>query len=79
VAEQVVRLVYPPALSNVPVINRLIRNFNHLSVNIIRADTSSAQGWLECQLVGSPRLIDGAIVWLRGQGIDVQTLGAGEA
>ncbi|NOH13382.1 MAG: hypothetical protein HND51_17220 [Chloroflexi bacterium] len=75
-AEQVVRLVYPPALSNVPVINRLIRNYNDLSVNIIRADTSSTQAWLECQLVGSPGLIEGAIDWLRGQGIEVQTLGA---
>lgn len=74
--EQVVRLVYPTSLRNFPIINRLIRSFDSLSVNILRAEVNDREGWLECQFVGKAAVIEGAIDWLRGQGIEVQTLGA---
>lgn len=74
--EQVLRLIYPPALINIPIINKLIRTYDDLTVNILRAEVTSTAGWLELQLVGSAAVIEDAIGWLRDQGIEVQTLGA---
>ena len=74
-AEQLVRLIYPANLLNMPIINQLIRQYSDLGVNIIRAEVSPTEGWLELQLVGNPALIESAVSWLRDQGVEVQTLG----
>ena len=74
--EQVLRLIYPPEIINTPVVNRLIRNYTDLTVNILRADVKSNAAWLEVQLVGSAGLIESATDWLREQGVEVQVLGA---
>ncbi|MFC1936520.1 NIL domain-containing protein [Chloroflexota bacterium] len=74
--EQVVRLIYPPNLLNMPIINQLIRRYDQLGVNIMRAEVSPNEGWIEIQLVGNPAMIESAISWLQEQGIEVQTLGA---
>jgi ABC-type methionine transport system ATPase subunit len=76
VTEQVVRLIYPPQVVNVPIVNQLIRNFGDLTVNILQAEVNPAQGWLEVQLVGSAAVIESSIDWLRKQGVEVQVLGA---
>ncbi|MBX3004076.1 MAG: NIL domain-containing protein [Anaerolineales bacterium] len=73
--EQVVRLIYPPAAVNTPVVTHLIRNFNGLTVNIMHAETNSSDGWIEVQLAGTAAIIEAAIDWLRKQGIEVQVLG----
>ncbi len=75
-AEQVVRLIYPPNLLNMPVINLLIRQYTDLEINILRAEVSPREGWLEVQFVGNSAKIESAIHWLNGQGIEVITLGA---
>ncbi len=72
-AEQNVRLIYPPSVVNVPVIHQLIRRFD-VTINIIRAEISADHGWLEIQVTGSPPLIDEAFSWLKSQGIDVQVI-----
>lgn len=74
-AEQTVRLVYPPNLLNMPIINQLIRRFSGLGVNIIRAEVSPNEGWLELQFVGKAELISSAVAWLKDQGIEVRTIG----
>ena len=74
--EQVVRLIYPPSVVNVPIVNQLIRNFGDLAVNILRAEVNPTEGWLEVQLIGSAAVIESSIDWLRKQGVDVQVLGA---
>ena len=63
-------LKYPTALLKVPVINQLIRKFD-ITVNIIRAQVDSDQGWIEVQISGSPTDVEEAITWLRSQGMDV--------
>ncbi len=73
--EQVVRLIYPPSVVNVPIVNQLIRNFSDLAVNILRAEVNPTQGWLEVQLIGSAAVIESSIDWLRKQGVDVQIIG----
>jgi ABC-type methionine transport system ATPase subunit len=76
VTEQVLRLIYPPSVVNVPIVNQLIRNYGDLSINILRAEVNPTEGWLEVQLVGSAGLIESSIDWLRKQGVEVQVLGA---
>jgi hypothetical protein len=74
-ADITVRLVYPPNLLNMPIINQLIRRYSELGVNIIRAEVSPNEGWLEVQFIGNLQLINSAITWLKEQGIEVQKLG----
>ncbi len=71
--DQVIRLLYPPHLLDVPVINQLIRRFN-LTFNIIRAEVTPDYGWVDLQITGSSDAIENAITWLTGQGIEVQAL-----
>lgn len=74
--EQVLRLIYPPSVVNMPIVNQLIRNYEDLTVNILRAEVTPDEGWLEVQVVGSAGLIESSIDWLRQQGVEVQVLGA---
>ncbi len=68
-----VRLVYPPSLVNVPVIHQLIRTFD-LTVNIQGAQITDEQGWLDIQLIGSKPVLEAALSWLSGQGLEIQTI-----
>lgn len=68
--EQNVRLIYPPSLVNVPVIHQLIRHYD-LTVNILKAQITPEQGWLEIQLAGEEAEINEATAWLKLQGIEV--------
>lgn len=74
--EQVLRLIYPPSVVNIPIVNQLIRNYSDLTVNILRAEVNPTEGWLEVQLVGSASVIESSVDWLRQQGVEVQVLGA---
>lgn len=69
-AERTVRLVYPTALMNVPVIHQLIRQFN-VTVNILRAQINDDQGWLEMQVNGSDTDLAKAFDWLEGLKIEI--------
>jgi len=71
--EQVIRLVYPPHLLDVPIINQLIRRYN-LTINILRAQVTPREGWVDIQLTGNAAAIEDAITWLSGQGITVEHL-----
>ncbi|MBU1661807.1 MAG: NIL domain-containing protein [Chloroflexi bacterium] len=71
--DQVVRLIYPPHLIDVPVINQLIRRYE-LTFNILRAEVTPKEGWVDIQLAGSAAAIEDAITWLSGQGIEIQRL-----
>ncbi len=74
--EQLVRLIYPPSVVNIPIVNQLIRNFRDLAINILRAEVNPTEGWLEVQLIGSAAIIESSIDWLRKQGVEVQVLGS---
>lgn len=69
--DQVLRLIYPASLLSVPVINQLIRRYD-VTVNILRAQIGTDQGWLEVQLAGSSLVIEEAVSWLKDQGVEVQ-------
>ncbi|MEW6718572.1 MAG: NIL domain-containing protein [Chloroflexota bacterium] len=72
-ASHTVRLIYPPSLLRVPVINQLVRRFD-LTVNIVHAQIDKQQGWIELQLSGENVTIEEAIVWLRGKGLEVESV-----
>jgi ABC-type methionine transport system ATPase subunit len=67
------RLVYPPTLVNVPVIHQLIKRFD-ITINILRAEITPDQGWVEIQITGEKSVVFQALDWLNSQGIDVQAL-----
>ncbi len=69
--EPIVRLVYPPDLLRVPVLNQLIQRFD-ITVNILRAQVGSEAGWIELQLGGEDEVVDDALAWLREKGVYVQ-------
>ena len=71
--EQAIRLIYPSNLLDVPVINQLIRRYD-LTVNILRAQVTPQEGWVDIQLSGNSAAIEDAMAWLTGQGIEVQRL-----
>lgn len=71
--EQVIRLIYPPQLLDVPIINQLIRRYE-LTVNILRAQVGPDEGWVDIQLSGSSAAIEDAMGWLSSQGVEVQSL-----
>ncbi len=71
IAHQLVRLNYPANLLRVPVINQLIKEFD-ITVNILRAQINSQDGWIEIQLSGNIHVIEEAIQWLKQQGIKVE-------
>lgn len=73
-AERMVRLIYPPNLLNMPILNQLIRQYTELGVNIIRAEVTPHEGWLEVELIGDLPLVNNAIEWLKEKGIDVKSL-----
>ena len=71
--DQAIRLIYPPHLLDVPIINQLIRRFD-LTFNILRAEVAPQVGWVDLQITGSTGAIEGAITWLSGQWIEIQRL-----
>jgi len=48
-SSQSVRLVFPPNLHDEPIINRLLRRYS-FTVNILRANVTAEQGWMDIQI-----------------------------
>jgi ABC-type methionine transport system ATPase subunit len=69
-ATRTYRLIYPPSLLRRPIINQVILEFE-LSVNILQANVTQNEGWLEIQVTGDPDEIKRAINWLTKEGITI--------
>lgn len=69
-ATRTYRLVYPPSLLKRPIINQVILEFE-LSVNILQAQLTQNEGWLEIQVTGDPDEIQRAINWMTKEGITI--------
>ena len=69
-SSQSVRLVFPPNLQDEPIINRLLRQYS-FTVNILRANVTAEQGWMDIQISGKTTEIESSFLWLRDQGIEV--------
>ena len=69
-SSQSVRLVFPPNLQDEPIINRLLRQYS-FTVNILRANVTAEQGWMDIQISGKTAEIESSFLWLKDQGIEV--------
>jgi ABC-type methionine transport system ATPase subunit len=70
---QSVRLVFPSRLHDEPIINRLLRKYS-FTVNIMRANVTPEEGWMDIDITGSTVEIEDSISWLRQQGVEVVLL-----
>ena len=70
---QTMRLMFPPRLQDEPIINRLLRMYS-FTVNILRANVSEEQGWMDIQISGKASEIESAAAWLQEQGVEVVNL-----
>jgi hypothetical protein len=70
-AKRRVKLVYPVALQDQPILYRLIKDFD-LATNIRRASVGVEEAWLIVDLEGDSDAIQLALTWAAGQGIQVQ-------
>jgi len=66
----ILRLNYPPALVNRPVVAALVSNFQ-LEVNILRAKVTREDGWLIVEFRGDPPRLQAAKEWLTREGIEI--------
>lgn len=69
-----VKLTFPDELVREPIIARLINELD-IVPNIRRADVGEQGGWIICELDGDGTTVDRALVWLRGEGVQVDLLG----
>ena len=69
-----VKLTFPEALVRVPVLARMVRQFD-VEPNIRRANVEESQGWIVCELDGEPGAVEQALDWLRTEGVHVDLLG----
>ena len=70
---QSVRLIFPPSLHDEPIINKLMRRFS-FTVNILRANVTTDQGWIDIQISGKAPEIEESLSWLREQGVEIVLL-----
>jgi ABC-type methionine transport system ATPase subunit len=66
-----VKLVYPPALIDEPLLYRLIQRFG-LLVNIRRAHVEATEAWLVVDLEGPPDRVEEGLAWIQKQGVLVE-------
>jgi ABC-type methionine transport system ATPase subunit len=69
-----IKLTFPEHLITQPIVARLARE-RDVVPNIRRASVEGNVGWIVCELGGEPAAIDGAIAWLRHEGVQVDLLG----
>jgi ABC-type methionine transport system ATPase subunit len=69
-----VKLTFPEDLVREPVIARLVREHD-VEPNIRRAQVDAHEGWIVCEIGGEPASVEGALAWLREQGVRVDLLG----
>ncbi len=68
-----VKLTYPVALQDQPILYRLIKDFD-LATNIRRASVGVEEAWLIVDIEGESDAIREALDWAGQQGIEVETV-----
>jgi L-aspartate semialdehyde sulfurtransferase ferredoxin len=69
-----VKLTFPESLVRVPVLARLVRQFD-VEPNIRRANVEEDRGWIVCELEGESSAVEASLSWLRDEGIQADLLG----
>ena len=69
-----VKLTFPEELVRQPLLARVVRRYE-VEPNIRRANVDDHEGWIVCEMAGEAAQIDGALAWLRDEGVRVDLLG----
>jgi hypothetical protein len=68
-----VRLTFPPALIQEPIVYRLVKDFD-IVINIRRADVKADQGWVLLELEADEATLQRGVAWLKAQGVQVDPI-----
>ena len=68
-----VRLTFPPALIQEPIVYRLVKDFD-IVINIRRADVKADHGWMALELEADERALERGVAWLRDKGVQVDPI-----
>jgi L-aspartate semialdehyde sulfurtransferase ferredoxin len=67
------RLTFPPELIQVPIVYRLVKDFD-LVINIRRADVKADYGWILLELEGDEGALERGVKWLKERGVQVDPI-----
>lgn len=68
-----VRLTFPPALIQQPIVYRLVKDFD-IVINIRRADVTADHGWVVLELEGDEAALERGVRWLKDRGVQVDPI-----
>jgi hypothetical protein len=68
-----IRLTFPAALIQEPIVYRLVKDFD-IVINIRRADVKADHGWMALELEGNESALERGIKWLKDKGVQVDPI-----
>ena len=68
-----VRLTFPPALIQEPIVYRLVKDFD-IVINIRRADVKADHGWIALELEADERALERGVKWLKDKGVQIDPI-----
>ena len=68
-----VRLTFPPALIQEPIVYRLVKDFD-IVINIRRADVKADHGWMALELEADEMALERGVKWLKDKGVQVDPI-----
>jgi hypothetical protein len=68
-----VRLTFPPALIQEPIVYRLVKDFD-IVINIRRADVKADHGWMALELEADETALERGVKWLKDKGVQVDPI-----
>ncbi|MBI1846979.1 MAG: NIL domain-containing protein [Candidatus Rokubacteria bacterium] len=68
-----VRLTFPPALIQEPILYRLVKDFD-IVINIRRADVQADHGWVVLELDAEEATLERGVAWLQARGVQVDPI-----
>ena len=68
-----IRLTFPAALIQEPIVYRLVKDFD-IVINIRRADVKADHGWMALELEGGEAALERGIKWLKDKGVQVDPI-----
>jgi L-aspartate semialdehyde sulfurtransferase ferredoxin len=68
-----VRLTFPPALIQEPIVYRLVKDFD-IVINIRRADVTADHGWMALELEADETALERGVRWLKDKGVQVDPI-----
>ncbi len=65
-----VRLLFPPALIQEPILYRLVKDFD-IVINVRRADVKADYGWVVLEMDADEATLERGVAWLKARGVQV--------